>query len=122
LGQAQSFTFVQFIISPLTAITLDGATTSRLFACNPTVYDSRRATDTGIDFYRFRRTVQGAGPALHTEVFVGDPRFAVCHVKHTMRTDFGTASATDAQIGGIGKRRYILQVSMFHLPFLFPKR
>jgi hypothetical protein len=73
----------------------------RLFACEPTNYDSRRATHPGIDFYRFCRAVQSASAALHAQILVSNPCLSIAQIEHRMRADFGATPTAHALVGGV---------------------
>jgi len=79
----------------------------RFFASKPTYDDRRRTTCPRVDRYRRRGTVHGAGPALHTRVFIYDPRFFIANVKNPMRAYINALPAADAFFGIIGESRYI---------------
>ena len=105
-GQSHSFTFGQPISNPpLTtfSIAIIRTAASRLFACEPTINNCRRTANARINFYRLYRAIQSTRAALHTQIFVGYLCLFPTNIKHSMRADFRTASATNAFIGIIFK-------------------
>ena len=103
------------VLSAACVVAVVGTSASWLPACEPAYNYRCRAAGTCIYFNCARRAVQGACSAFYAGILSDDLRFFPTYSKHSMRTDFGAASATGTLPGVIGKRCYVFQIPMPHL-------
>lgn len=62
----------------------------------PFVDQTRSTTDSGRDGYGLDRAVAGAGATLHASIAISQQRLPGIDQEYLVRTDFDTATATDA--------------------------